>query len=239
MNAREVKLQQNTHWCAEVRSSAPSERVLNAPEVGSQVILAIDSALGSTVAVSHEGQIFEVSSDESMRHAEVIGGLLVRAFQLAGTQASAVEAVTFGVGPGPFTGLRVGISAAQTFAFGVAAPLLPQHSHEAVALAALEAGATSEVRVVQDAKRRELFISDYRTMNWAGVPVCSHEPRIVAREAYESVANELWPQRVPAARLVQLAARKIAAGMDFEKNEALYLRQPDVRPPGPVKRVTA
>lgn len=239
MNATEVNLQQNTHRCAEVLSSAPSERVLNAPEVGSQVILAIDSGLGSTVAVSHEGQIFEVSSDESMRHAEVIGGLLVRVFQLAGTQASAVEAVTFGVGPGPFTGLRVGISAAQTFAFGVAVPLLPQHSHEAVALAALEAGATSEVRVVQDAKRRELFISDYRTVNWAGVPVCSHESRIVARKGYESVANELWPQRVPAARLVQLAARKIASGMDFEKNEALYLRQPDVRPPGPVKRVTA
>lgn len=228
-----------THACDEVLKTAPSERVLAAPELGSRVILAIDSALGSAVAVSHRGQIFEISSDNPMRHAEVIGELLARVLQNAQVSASAVEAVTYGVGPGPFTGLRVGITAAQAFALGVNAPVLPQHSHEAVALAALDEGAASEVRVVQDAKRRELFVSGYHCLNWAGVPVQSEEPRIVARELYEPVAHEIWPERVPAARLVQLAARKLVAGIEFERNEALYLRQPDVRQPGPVKRVSS
>lgn len=223
---------------AEVLVSFSAERVIDAPELGDRVLLAIDTALGTSVALGVDGRVFEVVSDDARGHAEAIGGLLARVFEFAQTDPSRVGGVVAGIGPGPFTGLRVGIAAAHAFAAGRSAPLLPLQGHEAVALAALEGGAAPEVRVVQDAKRRELFVTEYSGLDWAGVPVRSADPRLVPRAVHAPAPFEVWPERIPAARLVQLAARRLAAGGEFEPDRALYLRQPDVFPSAGPKRVT-
>ncbi|MBK0419746.1 tRNA (adenosine(37)-N6)-threonylcarbamoyltransferase complex dimerization subunit type 1 TsaB [Leucobacter sp. CSA1] len=220
-------------------SASPVERVLEAEEQGAGALLAIDTALGTSVALGVSGRVYEAVSDDPRRHAEAIGGLLARVFAASGATVSAVTGVVIGVGPGPFTGLRVGIAAAQAFALGRGVPLLPLQGHEAVALAVLEAGAASGVRVVQDARRRELFVTEYSGLDWAGVPVRSEEPHLVPRAEYREARNEVWPERIPAARLVQLAARRLASGRRFEAEQALYLRAPDVKQPSAVKRVSA
>ncbi|QIK64902.1 tRNA (adenosine(37)-N6)-threonylcarbamoyltransferase complex dimerization subunit type 1 TsaB [Leucobacter viscericola] len=201
-------------------------------------MLAIDTALGTSVALGLDGKIFEAASDDALGHAERIGSLISRVLDDAGVGPEAVSAVVAGIGPGPFTGLRVGIAAAHAFALGRGVPLLPLQGHEAVALEVLDSGAASGVRVVQDARRRELFVTEYTGLDWAGVPVRSVDPHLVSRADYVSVQHEVWPERIPAARLVELAARRIAAGHGFEPDQPLYLRAPDVKQPGAPKRVS-
>jgi tRNA threonylcarbamoyl adenosine modification protein YeaZ len=212
--------------------------MLEAPELGSHVLLAIDTAIGTSVALGIDGRVHEASSDDPRGHAEAIGGLLDEVFRASGASPDAVTGVVAGIGPGPFTGLRVGIAAAHAFALGRGVPLLPLQGHEAVALETLEGTALTGVRVVQDAKRRELFVTDYSGLDWAGIPERGSGPGLLARADYEQLPNDIWPDRIPTASLVRLAARRLAAGRDFEPDRAVYLRAPDVKQPGAPKRVS-
>lgn len=208
------------------------------PEIGEHVLLAIDTAIGTSVALGTGGLVYSVALDDARGHAENIGGLLAEVFSASGISPKQVTGVIAGIGPGPFTGLRVGIAAAHAFALGCGVPLLPIEGHEAVALELLEQGAAAGVRVVQDARRRELFVTEYSGLDWAGIPVCTAGPRLVARAEYVETVNEFWPERIPAAQLVRLGARRLAAGVEFAPDQALYLRAPDVAQPGPPKRVS-
>lgn len=223
----------------EVRSSSPPERSFALGELGGHTLLAIDTALGTSVALGHDGRLVEVSSDDSRGHAEAIGGLLERVLELGGISSSQVTGVVVGIGPGPFTGLRVGIAAAHAFAVGLGVPLLPLQGHDAVALACLESGAVRSLRVVQDAKRRELFVTEYEGHTSTSIPNRTAAPRLEVRDAFAEGPSDVWPERIPAGRLVQLAARKLASGEPFEADRALYLRSPDVKPAAAVKRVSA
>ncbi|UOQ61346.1 tRNA (adenosine(37)-N6)-threonylcarbamoyltransferase complex dimerization subunit type 1 TsaB [Leucobacter rhizosphaerae] len=203
-----------------------------------QVLLAIDTALGTSVALGAAGRVVQATSADPLRHAEAIGGMLAGLFEAAGVSPSEVTGVVVGIGPGPFTGLRVGIAAAHAFALGRGVPLLPLQGHEAVALEVLERGASAGVRVIQDAKRRELFVTEYRGLDWAGVPERAVDPHLVPRDRLEPTAADVWPERIPAGRLVELASRRLAAGHGFESDRAVYLRAPDVAQPGAPKRVS-
>ena len=208
------------------------------PELGEHVLLSIDTAIGTTVALGVDGRVHVASSDDSRGHAEAIGHLLDEVFRAADAAPACVKGVVAGIGPGPFTGLRVGIAAAHAFALGLGVPLLPLQGHAAVALDAFERGAQQPVRIVQDARRRELFVTEFTGLDAAGIPVARGGARLVARSEYEELAGDIWPERIPAAALVQLAARHLSAERPFENDRALYLRQPDVSQPSAPKRVS-
>lgn len=205
-------------------------------EVG--VLLAIDTAMGSSVAVGTPARIVEVSSDDPRRHAEVIGDLIARAYAEAGATPAETTAVVVGIGPGPFTGLRVGIAAATAFATGRGIPLLPVQGHEGVALAVLEAGSVAQPRVLQDAKRRELFVTAYAGLDDAGIPQRRHDPSLLSRASLIDEPGDIWPTGIPAGQLVRLAERRLVSGRAFAPNRPLYLRQPDVQQPSAPKRVS-
>ncbi len=225
-------------WPIELFSQAPAERVLHEQQLGGEVLLAIDTALGSSVALGYSDQIFEVSSDDTRGHAEVVGDLLLRVFELSGAQPAEVTRVVSGIGPGPFTGLRIGMSAARAFAAAREVPVLAVQSHEAVAQAVLQQHAATAFRVVQDAKRRELFVTEFAGINLNGQPVRAVDARLEQRATFEQQVTDVWPVRIPAARLVQLAVRRLGLGQAFEDDQALYLRAPDVKPTAAVKRVS-
>ncbi|MCJ0700428.1 tRNA (adenosine(37)-N6)-threonylcarbamoyltransferase complex dimerization subunit type 1 TsaB, partial [Frigoribacterium faeni] len=90
------------------------------------MILAIDTSAGTTVAVvdRDRGVLAERTESDTRRHAEVVGSLIESALAGAGVAPADLSAVVAGVGPGPYTGLRVGIVAARVFAFGVGRPCL-------------------------------------------------------------------------------------------------------------------
>ena len=90
---------------------------------------------------------------------EAAHGLLVA----AGLEASDVEAIVVGVGPGGFTGLRIGLATALGLGQALAVPVTGASSLEALALGiARECPDGAVVAPVQDARRRELFAAAYR-----------------------------------------------------------------------------
>lgn len=209
------------------------------------MLIAIDSSIGTSVAVvDHDRRVLaERSSDDTRRHAEVIGTLLSGVLEDAGVTARDVDAVAAGMGPGPFTGLRIGIAAARAFAFGTGLPVLPVVSHDAIAseeLARIGEDATGkDLLVTTDARRRELYVSRYRGTDDAGRP-CRIEGPAICRpdEIAVGAALRIDADRVRAGRLGVLALQARAAGIAPASDEPLYLRSPDVTPSAG-KRVSA
>jgi tRNA threonylcarbamoyl adenosine modification protein YeaZ len=194
------------------------------------VLLAIDTSAGTSVAVVADGRVLaEAAEAGTRRHAEAIGTLLKAALADARIEPDAVTGVVAGMGPGPFTGLRVGIAAARAFAFGVGVPVHPVVSHDAIAF-----GHDERVLVVTDARRREVAWSLYEP----GV-VRLEGPQLIEREAFGSIAERypgvtvLDPPTVSAASLALVAELLLAAGRPLGPEEALYLRAPDVTLPVP------
>lgn len=219
------------------------------------VILGIDTSLGTAVAVVEPDGVVrsQIESADPRGHAEVIGLLMERALAEASVRPSDITRVAAGMGPGPFTGLRVGIAAARAFALGRGIPLVPVVSHDAVALELLLHSALTGGRdntdddafaVVTDARRREFAYTSYRGVDDDGLPIRATEPALAPRDDLDRILDEVGTlrrdaERIPAAMLALAAARAIAAGRTIGPADALYLRSPDVTLSAGLKRVTA
>ena len=190
------------------------------------MLLAIDTSNASSVAVvDDDGAVVASVLDEDVRaHAEHIGPLLEAVLDDAGRPE--IDAVAYGVGPGPFTGLRVGMAAARTAALVLGAVELPVLSHDAVALAAVRRGVQPPFVVVADAKRREHFATVYRDLDAAGMPVRDGEPVVGPDEVVPGLLRVVGV--VDAGLLGTIASLRRAAGIAPEPQEARYLRSPDV-----------
>lgn len=204
------------------------------------MLLSIDTSAGTSVAVvDREGGVLaEVSDPDTRGHAEAIGTFIERALAEAGVAPRELHGVVSGMGPGPFTGLRVGIAAARAFAFGIGRPVVPVRSHDAVAF-----GRTVPTLVVTDARRREVAWSVYTSPDEAGFPVLVTGPTLnhpeelaVVVEGYAAL-DRVDAAEISAAPLGMLAERLYFAGRAFGPAEPLYLRAPDVTMSTP-KKVT-
>ena len=190
-----------------------------------RVILAVDTSLGTAVAViDADGTVIaEASASGRLGHAEVIGDLLAQVAR------PGITHVVAGMGPGPFTGLRIGIAAARTFALGRGIPVVPVPSHFAIAL-----DADGPVTVITDARRREIAVSAFDGTDADGIPNLIEPTRLEKRGA-EPVHETA---ELSASALARVGARAVAAGRTLADAEPLYLRSPDVVQPGPPKRVS-
>lgn len=222
------------------------------------MILGIDTSLGTAVAVVEPDGVVraEAAGDNPLGHAEVIGTLLQDVLAdaahgpvgaTAAPQPVVLTHVAAGMGPGPFTGLRVGIAAARAFALGRGLPVVPVPSHDAAALAVFLADPFAEVprfAIVTDARRREYAYSVYDGIDDDGIPVRVAGPGLAPRDEVDAVLGDLASERrdvtvVPAAMVAILAGRAVAAGRELAGPEPLYLRAPDVTLPGAPKKVSA
>lgn len=206
------------------------------------MLLAIDTSAGSSVAVvSGELVLAECSTEDTMRHAEVIGELIEEALRQAGldgaTGRERIDAVVAGMGPGPFTGLRVGIAAARAFALGIDRPLVPVVSHDALALEEWDGGLRGELLVVTDARRRELYWSAYG-LDDDGFARLDGPGLARPDELGYPDFTRVDATQVGAGALGRVARRMLDAGTAPEYTEPLYLRSPDVTPSTGRKRVT-
>lgn len=205
------------------------------------MLLAIDTSTGTSVAVVDRdaGVLAEVGTDDAMRHAEVIGDFIREAMQVAGATPRDLSGVAAGMGPGPFTGLRVGIAAAHAFALGIGKPLVPVVSHDAIAWSWYRDGGDGAVQVVTDARRRESAVSGYAGVDADGLPVRIAGPTLFPRDEVPAVDGVRFDATiVPAGGIGMLAELAFAAGrLPLAADEPLYLRAPDVTL-SPVKRVS-
>ena len=97
------------------------------------------------------------------RHAEVLTTLMSEALDEAGVRRDGLDAVVVGCGPGPFTGLRVGMATGAGFGDALGLPVYGVCSLDAIAAgAAQHFPAGSSMAVVTDARRREVYWARYR-----------------------------------------------------------------------------
>lgn len=207
------------------------------------MLLAIDTSAGTDVAVvSDGGRVLGASrSDDRRHHAEAIGAAVRAALEEAGIAPRHIAQVIAGMGPGPFTGLRVGVAAARAFAFGRGVDCIPMRSHDAIAHEWRHAhlDQTGDLLVTTDARRRELACTVYPF--GSALPAGATElvaPDDVA-ERFADVEHRVDAERVSAAHLALAWLDRVESGQPADADELVYLRAPDAKPAAARKRVTS
>lgn len=122
------------------------------------LILGIESStLNCSVALFDDGQLLhlEENADTGYRHAEWLHAFIERCFVSANRKMTELNAVMVCRGPGSYTGLRIGVSAAKGLCYALNIPMLSVSSTELLALAAPK---TQHVISVLDARRMEVYV---------------------------------------------------------------------------------
>ncbi len=132
----------------------------------SRLVLAIDTATPAvTAGVLRVGREVTVLAERVTRdpraHAESLTPNVLGALADSGVSMADLDAVVVGCGPGPFTGLRVGMATAAAYGHALDIPVFGVCTLDAIGLAAVGA-APGDVLVVTDARRREVYWARYR-----------------------------------------------------------------------------
>jgi len=174
-------------------------------------ILAIDTSTDRTsVAIVKDGVVLiELHHDDPLAHGEVLPQLVQQAL----TTHNEIDLVAIGMGPGPFTGLRVGIAFGQSFALGRGIEWVGISSIDAIALDVSH----SDFIVAIDARRRELFWARY----FEGQRVT--EPAVNVHQVVEEMGVEIFRTPPRATAIAKLASVQ-------NLREPSYIRRPDAYP---------
>ena len=220
-------------------------------------LLAFDTATDVvTVAVGRDGEVLaETRLDAGRLHAEHLVPAIDAALARAGVPIGSLDAVAVGLGPGRFTGLRVGVTTANALGFALGCPIVGIGSLELVAhpVRAL----APEVVVVLDARRREVFWARFRPTpdgmglvrvgadavdppdEVAGALAAEPGPRLLVGDGLERY-RDVFAAKVPgvslapaadappsAAALVELATAALARGEGRDAVTPRYVRESD------------
>lgn len=208
------------------------------------LLLALDTSTSAITVALHDGARVraEATTLDARAHGERLAPGIREVLEAAGATPGDLTHVVCGLGPGPFTGLRVGIVTARVLALVTGAALHGVCSLDALAAA----GPEGEVLVATDARRKEVY--------WARYAVSPGSVRALSAPAVTKPA-ELAPQvralptvgrgpvlypglfpapvdvlDVSAAALADLAVARLTAGEALADREPLYLRRPDAAP---------
>ncbi len=214
------------------------------------IVLGIEtsSRVGS-VALWREGAVVgERELAQGLNHGALLFGELAALHREAGVDPAALDLVAVGQGPGSYTGLRIGLTAARTAAYALGKPLLGVPSLDVAAENAPHGA--DRVAVVVDASRGQVYAALYERRS--GRLGRQTPPRVVRPEELELpapclvlgdalgrygdalarpgvvfAAEGLWRPRAGA--LARLAAQRFRAGerQGLHEVEALYLRRPE------------
>lgn len=217
------------------------------------LLLAFDTATPAvTVAVCETAGADGVrvragaSSVDARRHGELLAPAIDRVMGEAGARLADLDHIAVGIGPGPYTGLRVGLATGHALG---AALGIPCHGVETLDALAFSTGRTAPFVAVTDARRKEVFWARYADsatrvgeiavarpadVDTGGLPVVGHGA-VVHPEAFETADPE--PLHPDAAALGELALRRLRAGERLSEPRPLYLRRPDAVEPGAPKKV--
>ena len=126
------------------------------------LILNIDTALDSaSVCLSEDGNLLQLSSSEDQKdHASWLHMAIAELLQKNGCVIKDLQAVAVSIGPGSYTGLRVGLAAAKGFCYALNIPLITVNSLKIIAFAAKDE-AVDIICPLIDARRMEVFTAIY------------------------------------------------------------------------------
>lgn len=216
--------------------------------MNSGIVLGIDTSTVATAGVAVEGSVLaQAVATDRMRHAEQLIELIDRTCTKAGIDLRSRDhdrLIVAGVGPGPFTGLRVGIVTARTLGAALGIEVRGVCSLDVLAAQVVAAGsAEGEFVIATDARRKEVYWARY---DGAGRRISGPEvssPDDVPRLPTFGPATAVYPDRLQAAgpELILDAGTLAAAGPGLPNAglEPLYLRRPDAAVPSRPKSVLA
>jgi len=185
------------------------------------LLISIDTSAGTSVAIFEGDQkLSYIGFDDPFGHAENIGTAIESALAEARISRSDLTAVAVGRGPAPYTGLRVGIAAAQLLARSLNIPIRGVMVLDAIAL-----GREGKILVTTDAKRKELFAAWYENGKRVAGPEVISPDQVLREPGYQQVAIA-----ADAALVGRFAQSAIESGVDLSETAAIYLRSPDVTP---------
>jgi tRNA threonylcarbamoyl adenosine modification protein YeaZ len=201
------------------------------------VIVAIDTSAAIAVAiVDGDSVLASFSQFEPRGHAELLAGMVESSMADAGITGADVSGVVVGTGPGPFTGLRVGLVTARTLALTWDVPVYGWCS-----LDALGAAHGGEVTVVADARRKEVYWATYRAGERLDGPHVTSPVDVPTHGDVVGRGALLYPDVFAGARagdpdpawLARIVAARINTGSSSQgetdfPTTPLYLRRPDV-----------
>ena len=234
------------------------------------LLLAFDTATPAVTVALHDGQrvLAETVTVDARRHGELLAPSIAKVIAEAGAEPGDLTAIATGVGPGPYTGLRVGVVTARVFGRTLGIPVYGVCTLDVLARAAVPAAVGREFLAATDARRKELYWARYGrsgarlTGPAVGRPAQIPDAAVlpVAGQAATLYPDELgepiWREHPAAVSLAELVAERLGGpGADLAgpgadpggpgaegallPPEPLYLRRPDARVPGPPKRVTS
>ena len=207
-----------------------------------------------TVAlVDGAGLRLERETVDARRHAELLAPMVNKALAEAGARPVDLSAVAVGVGPGPFTGLRVGIATASALADALHIPAYSACSLDVIARAH---HSHARLAVVTDARRQEVYWATYdeagqRTdgplvtdpavaadrIRAAGCTIIAGAGALLYRDAFTGMRIGEASPYPRAALLADLVAERAEQNAPADVLQPIYLRRPDIAPPRPAKRV--
>ncbi|MEW1753970.1 tRNA (adenosine(37)-N6)-threonylcarbamoyltransferase complex dimerization subunit type 1 TsaB [Streptomyces angustmyceticus] len=233
------------------------------------LLLALDTATPAVTVALHDGTrvLAESRQVDARRHGELLLPAVDRVLAEAGRKLDDVSDIVAGVGPGPYTGLRVGLVTAATFGAVLGVPVHGLCSLDGLAYAS---GLTEPFVVATDARRKEVYWARYEAGTSPGdhpATSGSAAPRRITRLTepavdrpadiaeqvagvpavgagavlYDTVFTGLRreaPEHQSAGALAALAAAKLAAGEELPAPQPMYLRRPDAQVPANYKVVT-
>jgi tRNA threonylcarbamoyl adenosine modification protein YeaZ len=213
------------------------------------LVLALDTSTPAVTAglVRDGALVAERVESDGRKHGELLMPAVQAVCAEAGVTLREVDAVVVGAGPGPFTGLRVGMVTAAALGDALGIPVHGVCSLDAIAAAVVAPGPlTGNLLVATDARRREVYWAAYEA---EGARLSG--PTVESPDALR--------ERIPGLQLVA-AAGTVADGFGLPTHtltptpsglvavaplhrapaplEPLYLRRPDAVPPGERKKVS-
>jgi tRNA threonylcarbamoyladenosine biosynthesis protein TsaB len=154
----------------------------------SPLLLAVETAtrVMSVALLEGERLVAEITSDDARVHSERLLPAVDRLLELAGASLDAVSAFAVSIGPGSFTGLRIGLATVKAFAFDETRPVAAVPT--LAALSATAAGAKGPVAALLDARRGEVYAA-------AVVAAGDPEPTLLPDSVFtpEELASRLPP----------------------------------------------
>ncbi|MGZ4643824.1 MAG: tRNA (adenosine(37)-N6)-threonylcarbamoyltransferase complex dimerization subunit type 1 TsaB [Blastococcus sp.] len=209
------------------------------------LVLALDTATPTLVAgvarwsAGHDVEVLaERAVPSGNRHAELLTPAIQGALADAGVTMADLGAVVTGLGPGPFTGLRVGVVTAEALGDARGLPV--------VGVCSLDALGSGARTVVTDARRKEIYWATYADdgarVDGPGV-VRPEEAALpgpfVGDPAFAArLGASVAPADVTTAGLVGAAVAQLADPSSAAPLLPLYLRRPDATPPTAIKAVS-
>jgi tRNA threonylcarbamoyladenosine biosynthesis protein TsaB len=193
------------------------------------VILAIDTSLGGCSVALLEGGAVAAEAEEPSpgSQSRVLVPMIEAVLKKAERSYRDLTAVACTIGPGGFTGIRVGLATARAIALGTDKPLIGLSTLETIAYGA---GAQADILAVIDARRGQHYAQRFR-LNGSLIP--QSDALLVDAKALPALGHGARIIEAPphARNAARLAAEKWAAGERHFPTTPLYIRAPDAKLP--------